>query len=416
MTKFDRFFTPRTAQEREFLEYFDLMPARRIKTVLDKYKKPGPQGYGLPLILSRILKVKECILSDRSLVQALAKHRIYRVVCAIADHEIPAFNTYTTLRRRLGAQGFAQIHEVFVQFAEEYGLINPPIPGLPKNLKQGVILVADSTFLLTSASTHGEKLEGGEWLFSDPSATFGRPHPHHKFPVGHKAHSLRTVSGIPLVSLVSSASDHDVDWIFPLLQALARRYGELTFAYIILDRGYDSEDIHRGVFEEFGIIPIIIRKKTAYPEGFTPDGVPLCPGGLPMRRRLTDLQRKRTQWACQRQCIRQNQLRLFSCEHLESKSPYGYLSYTRFADGYRKFGPAQPDTGIYQKLKPLRTGIERAFGIVKQNRYRMENTNTYRGIENISIHVIEHDITLTLDIIYDYVKSGKLSPVLHIEY
>jgi hypothetical protein len=74
--------------------------------------------------------------------------------------------------------------------------------------------------------------------------------------------------------------------------------------------------------------------------------------------------------------------------------------------GYRKYGPALPHSAIYQKLKPFRTGIERTFGLVKENRYRMERINLYKGIENITIHAIEHDIVLTQDIIYDYIKTG----------
>ena len=71
---------------------------------------------------------------------------------------------------------------------------------------------------------------------------------------------------------------------------------------------------------------------------------------------------------------------------------------------------------IYKKLKPLRTGIERTFAIVKENKYRMEQTNLYKGIDNVTIHAIEHDIVLTQDIIYDYIKTGKKSPVLNLNY
>ena len=87
-----------------------------------------------------------------------------------------------------------------------------------------------------------------------------------------------------------------------------------------------------------------------------------------------------------------------------------------FKNGYRKFGPAVPHSLIYKKLKPFRTGIERTFGLVKENRYFMEKSNRYKGIENVNIHVIEHDIVLTQDIIFDYLKSGKISPVLNLNY
>lgn len=46
----------------------------------------------------------------------------------------------------------------------------------------------------------------------------------------------------------------------------------------------------------------------------------------------------------------------------------------------------------------------------------MEKSNRYKGIENVTIHVIEHDIVLTQDIIFDYLKSGKISPVLNLNY
>jgi hypothetical protein len=71
---------------------------------------------------------------------------------------------------------------------------------------------------------------------------------------------------------------------------------------------------------------------------------------------------------------------------------------------------------IYKKLKPFRTGIERTFALVKENRYFMEKSNRYKGIDNVTIHAIEHDIALTQDIIFDYVKIGKLSPVLNLNY
>ena len=46
----------------------------------------------------------------------------------------------------------------------------------------------------------------------------------------------------------------------------------------------------------------------------------------------------------------------------------------------------------------------------------MEKNNRYKGIENVTIHVIKHDIVLTQAIIFDYLKSGKISPVLNLNY
>ena len=85
-----------------------------------------------------------------------------------------------------------------------------------------------------------------------------------------------------------------------------------------------------------------------------------------------------------------------------------------FKNGYGKFGHASPHILIYKKLKQYRISIERTFALVKENRYFMEISNRYKGIDNVTIHAVEHDIALTQDIIFDYMKTGKLSPVVKI--
>ena len=106
---------------------------------------------------------------------------------------------------------------------------------------------------------------------------------------------------------------------------------------------------------------------------------------------------------------------ILPCNYLKEQYRFGYICHTYFSDGYRKYGPAIPHSAIYKKLKPFRTGIERTFGLVKENRYRMEQTNFYKGIDHVTIHAVEHDIVLTQDIIFDYIMTGKKSPVLNLQ-
>jgi hypothetical protein len=193
------------------------------------------------------------------------------------------------------------------------------------------------------------------------------------------------------------------------LNKFREHFPKLKIAYIVLDRGYDTEDIHRTLYEEYKIIPVIIRKKTAYPKGYTSEGIPLCIWGLPMSRTGIDYTRKRTRYACRKNCQRAKQM-TFKCPYLDSPSKSGLVYYTKLRDNYRKYGPAIPASTIYKKLKPLRTAIERNFGLVKENRYRMETTNTYMGLDNVLMHVIEHDIALTLDIIFMFKKMGNSAP------
>lgn len=64
-----------------------------------------------------------------------------------------------------------------------------------------------------------------------------------------KAHSLRTINGIPIVTIVTPASESDQNVIMPLLEETQKRYPMLSFAYIILDRGYDAEELHHDIYE-----------------------------------------------------------------------------------------------------------------------------------------------------------------------
>ena len=92
----------------------------------------------------------------------------------------------------------------------------------------------------------------------------------------------------------------------------------------------------------------------------------------------------------------------------------GITFYTHFKDGYRKYGPATPNTIIYKRLKSFRTAIEREIGLLKANRYRMEHTTTYMGIDNVTMHVIEHGIVLSQDIIFEYKSTGEISPIIKV--
>jgi hypothetical protein len=283
---------------------------------------------------------------------------------------------------------------------------------MPKPLRDRAILVADSTFLLTAGSTQGQKDPHGQWLFSDATASFGRPHHKYKYAVGHRAHTLMTVSGIPLVSHIATARDSDQDYLLPNIQAVRQRFPMLSIGAVIVDAGYDSDDHHDFLYTEYGIIAVIVKDTLAYPSGYSPDGSPLCPLGYPTRRKGIEYNHQRTKFACHKVCVQDPQKQLFTCPYATSHSKFGYTTYTYFRQGHRKFGPAVPGSRLYKYLKPMRTGIERYYGLAKENRYRMEQHNTYVGRDNLLIHVTEYDIVLTLDILFAFAQCGKQSDVL----
>ena len=415
LPKFSSAYLDLIDENNELVNYFRLINLSNIYPVVEEcYSGAGPQGYGIGLFLSRMLKVKQTFVSDRILAKRLSENSTYRYLCLLEKGFTPAHNTYHTLRNHLAVDGYAKVHVNFVNEADKLGLLNPNIERLPKNRRKGLILIADSTPIKSYCSSKGVKLEDGSWLFTDTSVSFGRPHHRDKYPVGHKAHSLITITGIPMVSIVSTRSDSDQLHIFPLLDEFKKRFPSLPIAYIILDAGYDTEEIHKGIYEDYDAIPVIIRKKMVYPKGFNSAGTPLCDFGCPLTKAVLDYKRGRTKYVCKRVCQTDEQKMLFNCPHLKSSSKSGFTFYTHFKNSYRKYGPAIPDSVIYKKLKPFRTAIERGFGLVKENRYRMEHTNTYMGIDNVAMHVIEHDIVLTQDIIFAYKTTGKISPVIKV--
>jgi len=405
----------RTSQEADFLKYFRQIDKRAIRKILSQYRSTGPIGYTTSLVLARILKVKERISSDRELSEKLAKIQIYREAIGIKRNRVPAHNTFNTLRSRLGPEGFVQINQHFVLQAFSSGLLTPPIPDLSNVVKDKIILVGDSTFLKAVARTKGQKDEEGNWIFTDDSIAFGKPHHKHKYPVGHRAHTLIAVSGIPVISLIAPANESDQAHILPLLKTLRARYPDLPFVCVILDAGYDAEDLHRDIYIEQDIIPIIIRKPSMkWGPKLGETGTPLCPFGYPTRRKGIEYNHGRTKYACHRACIDDPQKLIFTCDYLHSKSRFGWMTHTYFKDDFRRKGPAVPGSRLYERLKTLRTGIERYYGLTKENRYHMEHNNTYMGHDNVLIHVIEHDIVATLDILCEHSKTGKWSDVLNI--
>ena len=84
-----------TAEEEDFLNYFCTIDSSCISPVVDCYAGVGPKGYGASLILARIIKIRERILSDRQLAKCLKKNDLYRFVTQDIQ---PSHNSFNTLR------------------------------------------------------------------------------------------------------------------------------------------------------------------------------------------------------------------------------------------------------------------------------------------------------------------------------
>ena len=159
--------------QNDLVNYFlsiDMQPIAAV--IANAFGGRGPKGYGVSLVLSRILKVKQIFISDRILAQRLKEVATYRRLCGLTDGAIPAHNTYCTLRKALGVQGYAEIQVGFVRCA--CGSLCLILNCRCCPTIEGLIVMADSTTIRAYCSTKGKKLPDGTWLFTDPSVAFGR--------------------------------------------------------------------------------------------------------------------------------------------------------------------------------------------------------------------------------------------------
>jgi len=67
-----------TDEENDLVNYFRLITPSNIHPVIGKcYSHTGPQGYGVGLFLSRMLKVKQTFVSDRILASLDFHARVF---------------------------------------------------------------------------------------------------------------------------------------------------------------------------------------------------------------------------------------------------------------------------------------------------------------------------------------------------
>ena len=138
---FARPFSELTSEDKDFFGYFSKIDTSCIDKVFDESPSFSPKGFGISLILARILKIKERVSSDRELATKLSKNDSCRFVARFLGNRSPAHNTFNTLRERLGVKGFVNIHCNFVLKAKELGILDPEIMRLPSNRMKGIILI-----------------------------------------------------------------------------------------------------------------------------------------------------------------------------------------------------------------------------------------------------------------------------------
>ena len=111
---------------------------------------------------------------------------------------------------------------------------------------------------------------------------------------GYKLHMVADAEyGVPLAQFVTTGSRHDSKELPRLIDRAKSLYDWFGPNIAIADRGYDSASIHKALWVDYGIIPIIhIRRSSSddhlYEGIYTKEGVPTCIDMVPMEYAGTD--------------------------------------------------------------------------------------------------------------------------------
>jgi len=276
-----------------FYDFFDRLESGKHRKECEHYKRPSTQRRGARGRFRRNLK--------REKEQAKAA----RKALAGPTQEAPAMQA---AKRALQAREQPPPDDLLGRI--ERILLRC---GLEQVAKAGLVgdighlnVAGDGSALESHANGRGHRLctchEDGEGrcdcdrTYSDPSARWGWDSYRERFYFGYRFHALVVRIGsieVPLHIMLDGANTADVLMGITSLARLERQLRqclpEAHIEHAIFDAGYDATAFHRFV-AKIGAKPVIALNpknfKPLDPDGIprNDQGVPLCPGGAPMRR------------------------------------------------------------------------------------------------------------------------------------
>lgn len=171
---------------------------------------------------------------------------------------------------------------------------------------------------------------------------------------------------LPIYMRSVQASRHDsVTTVFALGE-IKKLYPDLSIRNLLADGAMDSYAIYK-LLKHHGILPFIPLAKTAkYPQkhlpvdviGFTTDGTPICPRGLPYVYWGPSHTRNRLKYRCPLAVRDKRRPINFTCS-CKSTSDYGRTIYIKPDDDPRLFPPVPRDTRLFKETYKRRTTVER---------------------------------------------------------
>lgn len=250
----------------------------------------------------------------------------------------------------------------------------------------GVEVAIDASATQAFSNPNKKVKDGGK---SDKDAAWGKRHKANSpddmvWYFGYKMHAIVDANyEFPIVWSTTTAKHNDLRQLRPLYEGAKATFSWYGPKYLLGDKGYDSEAIHRYLRKQGtdGIIPP--RKPTAkdglYDGLYNADGDPTCMGVVGMEYIKTDPVNGKHLYRC----------RVEGCD-LKTKGIKGLVHCdSEFwfdpDDNPRILGTIPRNTKEYKRLYRKRWSVERDFAIFKES--RLLEKHHYRGLAKVQTHV-----------------------------
>ena len=248
-------------------------------------------------------------------------------------------------------------------------------------------------------------------LYSDRTANWGYDSYHECYYFGHKFYQIVEPSSkhdLPLAITIAPASTTDFTQSMITFERLIKSTKDmnLKITKCALDAGHDSMANHE-YFEFRNILPVIpLNKRTGKlqikDKVVNEDGIPLCPGGKPMKRMGRDNKRRRQYFGCPVKRGTHRKGQYVYVNHIEEcpngalcqkDTKHGPVTYIAEKENLRTCPVIPRDSKEYRRLMNLRSGVERSNNqkkIVYKLNYTDHRRSAFYLIKLYLISILEH--------------------------
>ena len=383
--------SPHSPSISELKEVLDSIDATALIDRLRAYRPTGRKGYPLTslwraYVASFVLNLPH----TNALIRRLEDDLELRILCGFS--QLPHRTTFNRFISRL-ADHHDLVETCLTALTDQLAAL---LPGFGEKT-----VAVDSTFVHTHANPHRKNLSDPEASWTAKTSAGAKKGIEWSY--GYKYHAVADATyDIPITGFTTTAKRNDGAELPSLLEHAAEAHEWFAPEYVLADRGYDSEKVHREILKR-GAQPIIPIRNTVSrsPDGlwegvYTYDGIPTCLGKLPMEYVQTDPQLGY----------------LYRCPgagcHLRDRKGVVYCRDTFWLDhakmdNPRRFPAIRRQSQEWNDLYERRQSIERVFKSLKQSR-RLED-HCVRGLRRVALHITMSVMTFQATVLVR-VRSG----------